>query len=281
MMMLAVTLSGVSLALGFWISTQIFVQAMHKYKSVLMHDAQTNLRDMFVFIDLTNLWPALVCLATCLALISWLLFNQPIFSLLLALSALILPRYLLSRAVRARCDHFEQQLPDALLSLSSLMRAGGSLGGALKQVVSNAEAPFSQEFGLVLREQRVGISMSQALMNLQLRMPSESVQMTSTLMRVAIVSGGSVSDLLERLSVTIRARLHLEMKMRVLTSQGAMQAWIMGALPLILLVVLYAIDPDSISLMFQTTVGQILLAIVVVLEATGVYVLKRILKIQA
>jgi tight adherence protein B len=71
------------------------------------------------------------------------------------------------------------------------------------------------------------------------------------------------------------------MKMRVLTSQGSMQAWILGSLPLVLLLVLKLIDPYSIDLMFRTMIGQIVLGIVILLEITGVLMLKRILQIQA
>ena len=243
MIVMAVILTGCSLTIAFWIAQQLFVQAMQRYRHVLMNDAKANLREMFVFIDVSHLWPVLVCLSIAVALISWVLGDQILISLLLAMMTLFLPRLALSRAVRARNDKFEQQLPDALLAISSAMRAGVSLGVALKQVVQHAEAPFSQEFGLVLREQRVGISLSEALSHLYQRIPSESLQMTTTLMRVATASGGSFADSLERLSVTIRARLHLNMKMRVLTSQGSMQAWIVGTLPVILLLVLNVIDP--------------------------------------
>jgi len=281
MIVLAVMFAGFSLAIAFWIGQQLFAQAMQRYRNVLISDTKANLKEMFVFIDISHLWPAVVCLAMGVGLISWLLCDQVLVSFLLAMMGLFLPRFALNRAVRARTDKFEQQLPDALLAISSAMRAGVSLGVALKQVVQNAEAPFSQEFGLVLREQRVGISLSEALSNLHRRIPSESLQMTTTLMRVAHASGGSLAALLERLSFTIRARLHLEMKMRVMTSQGAMQAWIVGSLPVVLLVVLNFIDPYSIDLMFRTMIGKIVLGIVVLLEIAGVLMLKRILQIQA
>jgi len=236
---------------------------------------------MFVFIDISYLWPAVVCLATAVALISWILFGQILISSMLSITMLLFPRFALARAVRARTDKFEQQLPDALLAMSSAMRGGVSLGVALKQVIQNADAPFSQEFGLVLREQRVGISMSEALSNLHGRMPSENLHMTTTLMRVALASGGSLADLLERLSATIRARLHLNMKMRVLTAQGTMQAWIVGLLPMVLLIVLNFIDPYSTDLMFQTSTGRVVLGFVVLLEVLGIWMLRRILQIKA
>ena len=280
MIWLSVILAGISFAIAFWIGQQLVVDAMQRYRNVLVNDAQANLREMFVFIDITHLWPAVVCLATSLALLSWLIFDLIFLSLLIAIVALFLPRYALNKAIRARTETFEQQLPDALLAMSSALRAGVSLGVALKQVVQNAEAPFSQELGLVLREQRVGISLPDALANLYTRMPSENIQMMTTLMRVASVSGGSLADLLERLSTTVRARLHLSMKLRVLTSQGTMQAWIVGSLPVVLLIVLNFIDPYSTHLMFYTTAGQIVLLTVIILETAGALMLKRILQIQ-
>lgn len=279
MIWLAVMFAGLSLSIAFWIGQELLVQAKDRYKSTLMHDAKTNLRDMFVFIDVTNLWPAVASLAMGVALFYWVLFDQILVAISLALIVLFLPRFILTRAVRARVDSFEHQLPDALLALSGAMRAGVSLSVALKQVINNSEPPFSQEFGLVLREQRVGIPLSEALNNLHQRVPTESVRMTTTLMRVASSSGGSFAELLERLSVTIRSRLHLNMKMRVLTSQGIMQAWIVGSLPVVLLIVLSFIDPYSIDLMFNTSVGQIVLGLVVLLETAGIIMLKRILGI--
>lgn len=280
MFWIAIVSSGFSLAIAFWIGQALFIQAKERYKSYLVRDAKYNLREMFVFIDVTHLWPAVVCLAMGIGLFCWLLLDQILISTSLALVVLCLPRFILRRAVRARLDAFEQQLPDALIALSGAMRAGVSLGVALKQVVQNSEAPFSQEFGLVLREQRVGISLSEALHNLHDRMSTENVQMTTTLLRVGSSSGGSLASLLEQLSMTIRTRLHLSMKMQVLTSQGLMQAWIVGSLPAVLLFVLSFIDPYSISLMFNTYIGQLVLGLVVLLEVAGVLMLKRILRIQ-
>lgn len=277
---LAVVLSGISLSIAFWIAQQLLVQAMDRYKNLMLSDAESNLREMFVFIDIRNLWPALICFAAGIGMIFWLITGQLLVSVLLAMACLIFPRYALSRAVRARIHAFEQQLPDALLALSSTLRSGVSLGVGLKQIVQNAETPLSQEFGLVLREQRVGISLSEALKHLHQRIPSECVQITTTLMRVSSLSGGSLAELLERVSITVRARLHLQMKMRVLTSQGTMQAWIVGCLPILLLLVLSVIDPFSIELMFRTFFGQVVLCSIVLLEAAGVFMLKRILQIK-
>jgi tight adherence protein B len=89
-----------------------------------------------------------------------------------------------------------------------------------------------------------------------------------------------LADLLERLCTNLRARQHLERKVEVMTTQGKMQAWVMGALPVVLLLVLSQVDPLSVQLLHSTSVGQAVLATIFTLECLGVYVLRRILAID-
>ena len=187
---------------------------------------------------------------------------------------------MLSRAVRKRQQRFDLQLPELLLSLSGALRAGAGLSVALKHIVQDASPPLSQELGLVLREQRMGVELTQALNNLYQRMPSESVELVTTTLVVATRSGASLADLLERLCTNLRARQHLERKVEVMTTQGKMQAWVMGALPAVLLLVLSQVDPLSVQLLHSTSVGQAVLATIFTLECLGVYVLRRILAID-
>jgi tight adherence protein B len=93
-------------------------------------------------------------------------------------------------------------------------------------------------------------------------------------------SGASLADLLDRLCTNLRARQHLERKVEVMTTQGKMQAWVMGALPVVLLLVLSQIDPLSVHLLHSTSAGQAVLATVFALECLGVYFLRRILAIH-
>jgi tight adherence protein B len=280
MIYVAIAMASVAISLAFWIGQQIFFQSLQRYRTYLTDETQANLRDMFVFVDVSKLWPVMICFALAGAIFVWYLSRNMVFVLLVSLAIFILPRWLIVRAVRARVVKFEHQLPDALLALSSALRSGASLGLALGNLIQDVEPPLSQEFALVLREQRVGIPLMAALNNLYDRMPLEGVRMSTTLMNVAHSSGGSLADLLEKLSETLRERLHMSMKIDVLTSQGKMQAWIVGALPLLLLAVLSQIDPESIRLLFETQAGRIVLLLVFLLESCGVFLLGRILRIQ-
>ena len=145
--------------------------------------------------------------------------------------------------------------------------------------LQDAQAPLTQEFGLMVREQRMGVPLARALGNLHVRMPSESVQMVVVVLQVAGATGGSVAGLLERLAETLRARQHLEMKMDMLTSQGKLQAWVIGALPWVLLLALTQVDPHSSALLLGSSRGHAVLAMVVGLEAVGALMMRRILRI--
>jgi tight adherence protein B len=246
----------------------------------LTEQTRSELSDLFVFLDLTHLWPALVCVSTGLVALLWLVTQSVLFALCVGGVSFLLPRFFLTRAVRQRQQRFDLQLPDLLLSLSGALRAGAGLSVAMRYIVQEASPPLSQEFGLVLREQRMGVGFSQALTNLYKRMPLESVELVTTTLIIGTRSGASLADLLDRLCTNLRARQHLERKIDVMTTQGKMQAWIMGALPVVLLVVLSQIDPVSMHHLYSSLAGQVVLATVFTLECLGIYFLRRILAIH-
>lgn len=277
---LALLSACLSIGMGVWLGQSLFFQASQRYRRRVTEQTRAELSDLFVFIDTTHLWPALVCVSVGVSTLLWLVTQSVLFAVCVGGVSFILPRIMLSRAVRKRQQRFDSQLPELLLSLSGALRAGAGLSVALKHIVQDASPPLSQELGLVLREQRMGVELTQALNNLYQRMPSESVELVTTMLIVATRSGASLADLLERLCTNLRARQHLERKVEVMTTQGKMQAWVMGALPVVLLLVLSQVDPVSVQLLHSTSVGHAVLATIFTLECLGVYVLRRILAID-
>src|SRR5690606_18999795 len=190
------------------------------------------------------------------------------------------PRWALGHLRRRRQSRFDEQLPDLLLSLSGALRAGSSVQAALHHIVPQAPVPLSQEFGLVLREQRMGVPLEQALANLQERMPSEGTGLVVSSLSIALGNGGNLAETLERIAATLRARTQLRVRVAALTSQGRLQAWIMACLPLALALVLDHLDPQSMALLWHTPAGWAVLAVVAVLELAGIALIRRIVDIQ-
>lgn len=280
MIYLGLFFSCLSISFAAWLIQHLVSFVWKRYRSSVTEHTQTSLSELFVFIDTTHLWPTLCCIAVTFGLSAWFISDSVLIALVLACVTLILPRYVLKNALRRRLFTFETQWPDALTAIAGSLRSGASLGLALKSYAEDAPVPMSQELSLLLREHRMGLPLNQALENLNLRMPSESVELVTALLAVGNSSGGSLADLLDRLSSTLRARQHISGKIDVLTAQGKMQAWVMGALPLALLAALSQIDPKSVEIMLLSQTGQYMLGVVLLLECLGVYWLRRILAIE-
>jgi tight adherence protein B len=273
-------LAAISISVALWLIQEIATYAWHRYRSAMTQQTQTSLSELFVFVDTSLLWPALWCVAVTTGLSIWFVTKSIVTALILACCTLVLPKFILTGALRQRLAKFDSQWPDALMAIAGSLRSGASIGIALKTFAEDAPTPMSQEISLVLREHRMGIPLNEALNGLNHRMPSESVELVTALLAVGNASGGSLAELLERLAANLRSRQHVSGKIDVLTAQGKMQAWVMGALPLILLAALSQIDSASVELMFLTQTGQIMLGLVCVLECVGVYWLRRILTIE-
>lgn len=279
MALLAIIGAALSVAVATWVGLGMIRTALDRHRQQLTDVAATNLRDMFVFVDVQRLWIPLLAFALGGGALAWLGSRSVVLAAFVSCAVLVLPRLMLRRARLARQLRFESQLPDALTALAATLRAGASLGTSLQMILQDAQAPLTQEFGLMLREQRMGVSLSEALGNLGRRMPSESVQMVVVALQVAGATGGSVAGLLERLAQTLRARQHLDMKMDMLTSQGKLQGWVIGALPWVLLLALTQVDPVSAELLLETRTGHAVLGLVVLLEFTGALMIRRILRV--
>lgn len=263
-----------------WHAQGWFAPALRRYRELYTQDAGVRLSEVFLFIDPAQLWAAAVACAVLAAGLALSLTGSGVVAALSAGLASRVPRWTVDRLRRRRADRFEQQLPMALLMLASALRAGVALATGLRHVVEQSGAPLAQEFGLMLREQRMGVPWDTALENLHARMPADSTSLVVAAMRIAAQTGGNLAEALESIAQTLRAQLQLQAKLRALTSQGRLQAWIVGALPLLLLAVLDRLEPEIMGLLWHTPMGWGVLAIIAVLETAGVVLIRRIIRID-
>ncbi len=263
-----------------WQAQSWFAPALRRYRELYTQEAGVRLGELFLFIDPAQLWVGAVAGGALAATLVFAATSSGILAAAAGLAALRAPRMLVDGLRRRRARRFEQQLPMALLMLASALRAGVALTTGLRHMVDQGGAPLAQEFGLMLREQRLGVPWDQALENLNIRMAADSTALVVAAMRIAAQTGGNLAEALESIAQTVRARLQLQAKLRALTSQGRMQAWIVGALPLLLLAVLDRLEPEIMGLLWRTPLGWAVLAIVAVLETAGVLLIRRIVRID-
>ncbi|WMD23012.1 type II secretion system F family protein [Achromobacter seleniivolatilans] len=263
-----------------WRIQNWFAPALRRYREIYTQEAGVRLSELFLFIDPAQLWVAAVACAAGAAALAFSATGSGVVAAVIAAAASRVPRMMVDGLRARRARRFEQQLPMALLMLAAALRAGVALATGLRHVVEQSGAPLAQEFGLMLREQRLGVPWDTSLDNLHTRMPADSTSLVVAAMRIAAQTGGNLAEALESIAQTLRARLQLQAKLQALTSQGRLQAWIVGALPLLLLAVLDQLEPEIMGLLWRTPMGWGVLAIVAVLEIAGVLLIRRIIRID-
>lgn len=263
-----------------WAGLQLVQKEYVRYRATFQHETVHGLADFFLFLDPAQLWGVNLSLAIFVAGAAYAILGQVLLAGIAGVCALAVPRWLLGWARRRRHRHIDGQLPDFLLALAGALRAGSGLQSGLRLVSQHAPRPLAQELGLLLQQQRMGLAFNDALDGLQGRVPTESVGLIVAAIKVAGHTGGSLAETLERISMTLRMRLQLLGKIRALTSQGRMQAWIMAALPIVLGLALHALDPAAMSQLWQTAMGWAVLLLIVMLEGVGVYLVRRIVAIE-
>jgi len=130
-----------------------------------------------------------------------------------------LARYLDNR----RREKFNLQLPEALGTMSNALRAGFSISQAFDSVAARGDAPISEEFAILQRQLKIGMSFEDALESLSQRVGSDDLTLVTTAILISRRTGGNVTEIFDKISETIRGRLRILRKVKTLTAQGRMQ----------------------------------------------------------
>ncbi|MFO7155309.1 MAG: type II secretion system F family protein [Pseudomonadota bacterium] len=193
--------------------------------------------------------------------------------------AALVPMLLRRRRERWRAA-LEAQLADGLSTVGAALRAGHSLQRAFEQLAEEAPQPLRRELAVVVRQCRLGRSLDEALDLFAQRARSEDLDLLVVSVAVARRSGGQLSRVLDRIAGAARERMRLKGKIRALTAQGRMQAWVIAALPLLLFFAMAWQRPDLVDPVLQTPVGLGLCAAVGLMEALGLWAIRRIVSIR-
>ena len=255
-------------------------EAMANYRSTFIDTASDNMADMFVFID-----PGKIFYFNMLALVVsfplvWVLTGSALIGLGVAALIFVLPQWAYARLRRIRLTRFMNQLPDGLAMISGSMQAGASLNMAMEGLVKEQPAPMSQEFELLLREQRIGVDLEVALSHMDERIKNADFGMVITALLISREVGGNLAEVLDTLAHTLRRKMAMEDKVSSLTAQGKMQGIVMALLPLLLGGLLMLIEPEAMGKMFTTVPGYFTIAFVVVWESIGFMFISRITSID-
>lgn len=175
---------------------------------------------------------------------------------------------------------FEEQLPDVLTLLVGALRAGHGLSQALDLLVEQMPPPASTEFERVLRAVSLGMPVQRALQNMSRRIGSDDLDLVVTAITVQYEMGGNLAQTLETIGETVRGRIELLREVRVLTAQQRLTGYILAAWPLLLMALLFVINPDYMGRLFEPGWIRVLPAAAFALQGLGFLVIRRIVDIE-
>jgi tight adherence protein B len=190
------------------------------------------------------------------------------------------PYMQLSMLRRRRLNKIEEQLPDAIDVIKRALRAGHPFNAAIKLVADDMDQPIAREFELTFSDLNFGNDVRRAMLGLLTRVPSVTVMALITSVLVQRETGGNLAEILDQIAKIVRSRFRFERKVRSLSAEGRMSAWVLALVPLGLVVMMSIASPGYLPVLLKNPTGHKLLYGAGVLAVIGVLWIRRIIQIQ-
>ncbi len=230
-----------------------------------------------------NLTKVYLIFPVILPIVFYILFPEQLrlFGVLLGfIVGFIVPNIYTRQIVQQSQMKFRDQLIDALMIMSSSFRGGLSLIQAIEAVVEEMPDPINQEFGIVLGENKMGVSLEEALNHMYHRMPSPSLQQMITAVLLARETGGNLPVIFNRIVNSIREQKKIQQNIATLTIQGKIQGLVMSVLPIAFGFIVYSTNRRLLENMLSTDIGRSILIYALISEIIGAFLIWKISSIK-
>lgn len=207
--------------------------------------------------------------------------RSPLVSLLFSAMLAWVPVLKLQVERRRRLARFEEQLPEALDVMARALRAGHPFSETLKLVSEEMTGPIAQEFGKAFADINYGVSVSDAFHAMLARTPSLSLMTVVTAVLVQRESGGNLAEILDKIAAVVRSRFRFQRRVRTLSAEGRLSAWILVLIPFALATVMTVVSPNYLSMMVKDPTGRTLVMFAFVMIIVGIIWIRRIIRIKA
>ena len=181
---------------------------------------------------------------------------------------------------KRRMTAFARQLPDALELVSRALRAGHSLAAGFSLVGDEMADPISTEFTRCYEEQNLGIPLEQALEGMTARVPNLDLRFFATAVVLQRATGGDLAEILDKIGMLVRERFKVWGQIQALTGEGRLSGIVLLALPPVLFVVMYRLNPEYCKVLFTDPMGQQMLWVAILLQLVGALVIRKIINIK-
>lgn len=191
-----------------------------------------------------------------------------------------IPYSFISYRRQKRFEKIEELFPEAIDTLARAVRAGHAFTTALEMISNEIAEPLASEFRKLYEEQKFGMPVRDALMNLTERVPLVDIKFFVTAVMLQRETGGNLAEILDNLSYVIRERFKIQRQVRVHTAQGRLTMALLMAMPPVVVVVLELFSPDFVHPLFYDPIGHFLVVVSIALQTIGYFVIRKIIKIQ-
>jgi tight adherence protein B len=194
--------------------------------------------------------------------------------------ALGLPRWILARLTRRRQFKFIDEFANAIDVIVRGVKSGLPLVECLNIIARESPQPISGEFTELVEQQRVGVPLNEAFDRMMVRMPLPEVRFFAIVLAIQQQAGGNLSEALSNLSGVLRDRKRLQAKVRALSAEAKASAAVLGALPFVVMGLIYITTPSYIALLWSTKFGQFLLVAAGFWMTCGILVMKKMINFK-
>ena len=182
--------------------------------------------------------------------------------------------------IKKRREAFTEQLSDCLTTVANALRAGYSFQQAMDVVAKEMEPPMSTEFERVSTDIAMGVSLEEALEQMNRRIGSADFDLVVTAVLIQREIGGNLAQILDTISDTINERIRMKREISALTAQGRFSAWVLILLPFVTAAFCYVFNHDQTMMLFTEDSGRIALAVALIMEFIGFVVIQKIVDIE-
>jgi tight adherence protein B len=224
----------------------------------------------------------MLCLGSAVAcgLIVSVLSRSAVFGAVAVLAGAILPYSYVSFQRSKRFGKFEELFPEAIDTLARAVRAGHAFTTALELIANEISDPVASEFRKLFEEQKFGMPVRDALLNLTERVPLVDVKFFVTAVMLQRETGGNLAEILDNLSYMIRERFKILRQVRVHTAQGRLTMLLLMLLPPLIVAIMLVVNPAFIRPLFTDPMGHTLIVVGIILQTVGYFVIRRVIQIQ-
>ena len=245
-----------------------------------LEEIQGNLIKAQIFMRAEEFVGLTLVIGVALYLLFYLLSNSVLIGIAGGMIGLFVPGVLVNNKKKKRSLAMTEQLPEALNTISNGLRAGFSFPQAVSIVVREMEPPMATEFSRVLRENRIGKPMDDALNDLLKRVENDDLELLVTALLIQRQVGGNLAEVLDGITHTIRERVRIKGEIRTLTAEGRLSGIVLSLLPIAVAGALALLNPGYIFSLIQEPIGILMIVAAVILQIIGILIMRKIIDID-